>query len=187
MNIKALITGIVLASSATVASADPLFSFSARGSWSTSSGPTVRDHRTYDQTPQYQAPAPQYTAPMYQAPSYPFWTQAPEVQQWRSLGTFSNELYGDPVEFRLGRGMRNVSQIMLSGDVSKTRVTEIRINYADGRSQIIKTDRYLGERGTITTIPYSKNFVIDVHGPIRSVTVIAFVPAGSAFSVLALQ
>jgi hypothetical protein len=185
MKIKALITGIVLASSA-VASADPLFSFSARGTWSTSTAPTVRDHRAYE--PQYQAPPPppafsqQYT--QQHAPSY--WAQLPEVQTWRSLGSFSNELYGDPVEFRLGRGGRNVSQIMLSGDVSKTRVTEVRINYADGHTDVIKTDRYIGERGTVTTIPYSKNFILNVNAPVRSVTVVAFVPKGSSFSVLAL-
>jgi hypothetical protein len=66
MSLKALITTIVLASSATVAAADPMISFSARGSWSTSA-PTVRDHRSY-QAPQYQAPQyqPQYQAPLYQ-------------------------------------------------------------------------------------------------------------------------
>lgn len=108
---------------------------------------------------------------------------------WMLLGTVNRIVdTGTPMQFNLGREAGRVNKIMLQSNGGKTRVAQVTINFADGRSETIKLDRYLGSVGANATVASSANITIDVqrNRRIASITVEGQNARESSFSVYAL-
>ncbi|HSK05122.1 MAG TPA: hypothetical protein VK932_27925 [Kofleriaceae bacterium] len=170
MNLKALITTLVLGSSS-VAMAHP------------GHAPTVRDHRapTYQQ-PTYQQPA--YQPVRHQAPIYRSPYQSPFYRPvWVTLGSVDDIVDGE-MSFRVGRFAhdRQFTTLKLQSQGGKSLINRVQIRFANGRTQVVELNQYLTAS--------SPSITIDLKGQqarsIAKVTVIGRNARQSAFRVLAI-
>lgn len=192
--LSALITLAVLGTSS-AAMADSGFSVTARAnaswSWGTPApvrqirpvrpvrpAPVIRDHRT-----QYG----QWTTYDNNTFNDGYGYMAPITNQWVLLGTVNQIVNGGtPLEFSMGR-YTSPQKIMLKSNGGKSRIFDVKIKFADGHTQTIMLDRYVGEKGTVD-LPYSNEFTIDLSGRERvlSIVVNGLNASNSSYSVFAL-
>lgn len=160
MNIKALVTMLVLGSSS-VAMARPVTASGYAGA------PIVRDHRDH------RAPAP---APAYEGTSH----SPPFVPLWVTLGTQSRIADGE-MAFRVGPRLGRFSVLKLQSSSGKSLIKRVEIRFTDGRTQVVALDRYLSSS--------NRTIMIDLAGEwsrsIRNITVVGRNARSSAFTVLA--
>ena len=180
MSIKAIITTLILGTSS-IAGANPL-SVGFTGSASVSVGSRY-------QTPVYQTPV---NVRDHRTNNYNFrrydrgYDHYEQQQTWMTLGTVNTELTRESVEFGVNPRYAT-NQIMLASNGGKTRVLSVELKFANGRTQLIQTDRYLGEQGTDSTIGASNQFMFNIPQGQRlaSIVITASKPLGSSFSVYA--
>lgn len=125
-----------------------------------------RDHRGYDERIDYQ-PAP--------------------VHSWMLLGTVNQVVNaGTALDFSVGRP-RVLSEIRLTSNGGKSRIMDVKINFANGTSKMIQLDRYVGQQGTVN-IPASQSYSIAVNEDcaVRSITVDGLNATNSSYSIYAL-
>ena len=148
MNLKALITSLVLGSSS-VALAQPV-SFGARAQVSANiglgynAGPVVRDHRTpalppapqtvswHDRFHVQPAPAPVMVRPVYEPVYQPRWTE---------LGALGNTDYNEQVLVGADKGYFRTIEVQPTA--GKTFVTQVAIGFTDGTYQTVQPRRTL--------------------------------------------
>jgi hypothetical protein len=187
MNLKALITTLVLGSSS-VAMAHPV------------SAPIVdtRAPVADDCDHMHQAPAPVYQpAPIYQpapqpAPVYlpvrqpmppqpaPIYQEGPYQWGWTTLGGVS-QIADGAMAFRVGRSGEQFSKLKLQSDAGKSLISRVLIQFTNGRTQAVEVNQYLTASNPAITI--------DLDGRARAiakVTVIGRNARQSAYRVLAI-
>ena len=161
MNLKALVTTLVLGSSS-VALADHDTSKAPY------SAPTVRDHRL----PGYQAPVkpPGYQAPVYQAPAY-----QPPVQAsgWTVRpGFFRRAFQTRPVLLAndthlMGRslitvpaGSRMFTKLELRSNNGRTSIDRVVIELGNGQRQVVAMKKIVNGKGVVTIdLPGGARFI----------------------------
>jgi len=158
MNIKALVTMLVLGSSS-IAMAHPVTYSSYEGA------PIVRDHRT-------PAPAPAYDGSLRTPP--------PFVPPWITLGTESRIVDGE-MAFRVGPQMGRFSTLKLQTAFGKSLIYRIQVRFSNGATQTVEVNRYLNASNPAITIHLDGSR----SRAIRSVTVVGRNARQSSFSVLA--
>ncbi len=165
MNLKALITMLVLGSSS-VAMARPVTVSGHAGA-----SITIRDHRDY------RAPAP---APVYGG-SYR--SPPPFVPQWTTLGTESRIVDGQ-TSFFVSPYLRanRFSMLKLQSSSGKSLIYRVEIQFANGRTQVVEINKYLNAGSPL--------IALDLAGEgsrsIRKVTVVGRNARQSSYSVLAI-
>jgi hypothetical protein len=86
------------------------------------------------------------------------------------------------MQFRVSPSFGRFSMLKLQTSAGKSFIHQVRIQFANGRTQLVKLDRYLNAS--------SPKIAIDLDGDwarsIRNVTVVGRNARGSAFSVLAI-
>ena len=136
--------------------------------------PQVRDHRLDETNVDYAKPQRGYE------------------QSWMLLGTVDQVIQGAwaPMQFSVGRN-QSISKIMLQSNGGKSRIEDVRINFANGSSKTITLDRYVGLQGSVD-IPASQSYTIDLDttcgfnaGRVTSITVDGINAINSSFSVYA--
>ncbi len=168
MNLKALITTLVLGSSsvASVAVAHPGHAPNAP------TAPSVRDHRA----PAYQPI--RHEAPIYRSPYHrPFYRPA-----WVTLGSVDDIVDGE-MSFRVGRFAhdRQFTTLKLQSEGGKSLINRVLIRFANGRTQVVELNQYLNASNPAITI--------DLKGQARSVTKVTVIGRNarqSAYRVLAI-
>jgi hypothetical protein len=171
MNLKALITTLVLGSSsvASVAVAHPVNAPID----APVNAPIVRDHR---------APAAEDCGPVHTRPA-PIYQPASHRSRWVTLGSVDDVVDG-AVSFRVGRFSRGGQQfraLKLSSEAGKSLIQRVLIRFANGRTQVVEVNEYLNASNPSITI--------DLDGRARSiakVTVIGRNARQSAYRVLAI-
>jgi hypothetical protein len=162
MNIKALVTMLVLGSSS-VAMARPV---TVPGY---EDAPITREHRL-----------PPESAPSEGAPRTP-----PFVPPWVTIGTESRAIDG-AMAFRVSPHLSNgfakgFTTLRLQSAAGKSLINRVEIQFSNGRRQLVELDKYLTAS--------SPSIVIDLDGErrsIRQVTVLGRNARQSAFSVQAM-
>jgi hypothetical protein len=157
MNIKALITMLVLGSSS-VAMARPVTASGYAGA------PTVRDHRA-------PAPAPAYEGTL-RSSSF--------VALWVTLGSQSRVADGE-MAFRVGPRFGRFSALKLQHSSGKSLINRVEIRFANGHTQVVELNKYLNASNPTITIGLDGDWAT----AIRNVTVVGRNARSSAFSVLA--
>lgn len=180
MNIKALITTLVLGSSS-VALARPVGlpggvpgpsvpggvavhdAHDARGEEA-----VIRDHRAQDTTP---------AEGSFRAP--------PFVPPWVTLGTADRIMDGS-ISFRVNPRLTNGFQtgfttLRLQSTAGKTFVTRVEIKFANGGAQVVQLGKYLNASNPLITIDLAGD-----RRAIRSVAVVGRNARSSAFNVQAM-
>jgi hypothetical protein len=153
MNLKALITTIILGSSSvasSVAMARPAAPAPA---------PVVRDHR----------------APLEQVAYRPQYRPS-----WIALGDINHVANGE-MSLWVGRSAREFSTLKLQSTGGKSLIQQVRIQFANGRTQTVTLNQYLTASSPAITI--------DLNGRSRAiakVTVVGRNARHSAFRVLAI-
>jgi hypothetical protein len=198
MNIKALITTLVLGSSS-IALADPSWSggVSVNASVATS-GVVVRDHRE-------PAPLPPPPAPVYRTPLRRIAQPAPIAQPIVDDRCDNIHLGGDlsvytgttagyvggwlaltqPTKIERGREFISVnsnqrfSQLLLRSDGGTTQVSQVAIFFQNGQEQVVKTNAWLGSRNPDLAINLEK------RGKISRIVVYGSSGQRARYSVLA--
>jgi hypothetical protein len=166
MNLKTLVTAALVlgTSSLALADHDSRDSRDGRNEVSTpvASPVLVRDHRMEEQpTPVYQAPVyqtPAYQQPVYQQPvrqDRDDWNRAPAL---RSLAT--TKLVNGKDVIRFG-GSLPLRSIKLEATRGRTQISQVKIRFANGESQIVYPNKQLSGRSSID---------IDLDGNVRNVT-----------------
>jgi hypothetical protein len=170
MNLKALITLLVLGSSS-AAMARPIVVSGTAGA-----SVTVRDHRDHRD---YRAPVP---AP---APGHDgsYRTPPPFVPLWTTLGTESRIIDG-AMAFRVSPVLRGArfTALKLQSSGGKSLINRVEIQFVNGRTQVVQLDQYLTASSPTITIDLAG----DAARSIRNVTVIGRNARQSSFSVLAI-
>jgi len=165
MNIKALITTLVLGSSSvasSVAMAHPV------------SAPVVQPVAQPVYQPLYRAPMPAPYEPTYQ-PGY-------RRSSWVSLGGV-NYIVDGQMSFRLGRtglASERFSTLQLQTQAGKSLIQRVLIQFGNGRTQVVEVNQYLNASNPTITI--------DLEGRARTiskVTVVGRNARQSAYRVLA--
>lgn len=174
MNIKALITTLVLGSSS-VAMARPVTVPGGVAGSSTpgtpgsyDDAPVVRDHRTH-------APAP--VEGSFRSP--------PFVPPWVTIGT-ADQVMNGAMSFRVSPRLHNgfssgFTTLRLQSTSGKSFISRVEIKFAHGGSQVVQLGKYLTAS--------SPTITLDLDGDrraIRSVTVIGRNARQSAFNVQAM-
>ena len=175
MNIKALITTLVLGSSS-VAMARPA-----------AAAPIVTAQVNASAHVEVQGPALRYRQPgTIPAPVYRPTDQAPTYQKpwyrpaWVSLGGV-NQIADGEMSFRVGRFANEFSTVKLQSSGGKSLIYRVLIQFANGRTQTVELNQYLNASNPSITI--------DLNGRSRQVakvTVIGRNARQSAFQVLAI-
>lgn len=167
MNIKALITMLVLGSSS-VAMARPVAVSGHAGA-----SVVVRDHRDYRAPAPMPAPRPTHEGTYN--PSGPF------VPLWVMLGS-ENRIVDGQMQFNVRRSMGNFSAVKLQSTSGKSLINRVEIQFANGRTQIVQLGKYLNAA--------NPTIVIDLDGEsarsIRKVTVVGRNARQSQFNVFAI-
>lgn len=146
MKLKVLITTLALGlSSAAVA---------APG---TSSGPTVRDHRTKIDT-RRPIVAPPPVAPVYRPPVRPV--------QPRPVMLANNTKINGRTAIRVNQPRRTFSKLELRSQTGRTSINKVVIQFANGRSQQVALRR---------TLAGKQSLAIDIAGNARSIKNIVLV------------
>jgi hypothetical protein len=170
MNLKALVTMLVLGSSS-VALARPVAVSGSAGA-----SITVRDHRA---PRDYRAPVP---AP---APAHDgsYRTPPPFVPLWVTLGTESRIIDG-AMAFRVNPTLRSArfSALKLQSAGGKSLIHRVEIQFANGRTQVVQLNQYLTAASPTITIDLAG----DAARAIRNVTVVGRNARQSSYSVLAI-
>ena len=175
MNLKALITTLVLGSSS-VAMAHPV------------SAPAPVSQPVYQPVSQpiYRGPMPPQYAPGYEPAVYQPQYQHPS---WVSLGSVDHIVDGQ-MTFRLGRAGRagrfsgageQFSTLKLQSEAGKSLIQRVLIQFSNGRTQVVEVNQYLNASNPAITI--------DLEGRTRTiakVTVIGRNARQSAYRVLAI-
>jgi hypothetical protein len=166
MNIKALITTLVLGSSS-VAMARPVAPIHDR--------PIPVEP---DGGPGYM-PAPR---PIYQPAPRPYYPGAYHRASWTTLGGVSHIVDGEmsfrPARFR---GEQQFSTLKLQSDAGKSLIYRVLIQFQNGRTQVVELNQYLNAS--------NPSIQIDLNGRARSiakVTVVGRNARQSAYRVLAI-
>jgi hypothetical protein len=163
MNIKALITTLlVLGSSSMALAARPAVP-------GTAGAPVVRDHRAPTPAP---APAPAYGGSHHNRRFAPMWV---------TLGAESRMMNGE-VAFRVSPSLGRFTTLKLQSSSGKSFIHQVKIRFASGRTQVVALDRYLTAGSPAITIDLAG----DHARAIRSVTVVGRNARYSAFKVLAI-
>jgi hypothetical protein len=151
MNIKALITMLVLGSSS-VAMARPV-------TVSGHAGASIVAHQ-----PEYRSPPP-------------------FVPQWVTLGTESRIIDG-AMSFRVSPRLRRdrFSMLSLERTSGKSLIYQIKIQFTNGRTQVVELNKYLNASNPILSIDLAG----DRSRSIRNVTVVGRNARQSGFKVLAI-
>jgi hypothetical protein len=178
MNIKALITTLVLGSSS-VAMAKPVtVSGSVGASWSYGNhvpapapAPIVRDHRM---------PAP---LPAHQT-RYDYnhneWRSPPIVPVWTTLGTM-NRIADGQMSFAVSP-YSQFSTLKLQNLKGKSLIYRVQIEFANGRTQVVELNQYLMASNPVISIDLAGRSARSI----RNVTVIGRNARMSAYSVQAI-
>ncbi len=169
MNIKALVTMLVLGSSS-VAMARPVAVSGSAGA-----SVVVRDHRTQAPAP---APKPAYQAEYGGAHRSPPWRPV-----WVNLGTESRYMDGE-MKFHVSpyHKAKAFSTLKLQSSSGKSLIYRVKIQFANGRTQVVELNRYLNKNTPTITIDLAG----DSARSIRNVTVIGRNATQSTYSVLAI-
>ena len=175
MNIKALITTLVLGSSS-VAMARPVAPINDRPI------PVEPDGGPgYMPAPRpYYQPAPR---PIYQPAPQPYYPGAYHHRaSWVTLGGVSHIVDGE-MSFRPGRfrGEQQFSTLRLQSDAGKSLIYRVLIQFQNGRTQVVELNQYLNAS--------NPSIQIDLNGRARSiakVTVVGRNARQSAYRVLAI-
>ena len=154
MNIKALITTLVIGSSS-IALADPSWQAGVHvdNDGDVDAGVVIRDHRGYEPAP---APAtvPSYwPQPVYQAPI------SPPTLGWVELRQPTKIVGGR--DFVTVHARRRFSQITLQSDGGRTRVAEVAIQFRDGTWQTLRPNMMLDAQNSTLTIDLSERAQIN--------------------------
>ena len=179
MNIKALITMLVLGSSSVAMARPVTVSGTAEASWTygTAPGraPIVRDHRDYRD---HRAPAP---SPAYQADYHASHRSPPFVPVWTTLGAM-NRIADGEMSFAVNPYAGRFTMLKLQSSAGKSLIYRVKIQFANGRTQVVELNQYL-----TAASPMIK---IDLAGEgarsIKNVTVVGRNARMSAYSVLAI-
>ena len=177
MNIKALITMLVLGSSSVAMARPVTVSGTAEASWTYGTtrapAPIVRDHRTHVRAP---APAPAYQADYHRPHRSP-----PFVPVWTTLGAM-NRIADGEMSFAVNPYASRFSTLKLQSSAGKSLIYRVKIQFANGRTQVVELNKYL--------MAGSPTITIDLAGEaarsIRNVTVVGRNARMSAYSVLAI-
>ena len=163
MNIKALITLLVLGSSS-VAMAHPVSYSGFEGA------PVVtRDHRMPAPTPM---PATAYDG-THHSPVF--------VPQWTTLGTAS-QISNGAMKFYVSPSAGKFTMLRLQTAAGKAFIKQVEIKFAGGATQVVALNQYLNAANPIITIDLDGN-----RGrSIRNVTVVAKNTRQSSFRVQAI-
>ena len=173
MNIKALITMLVLGSSSVAMARPVTVSATAEASWTygTAPAPIVRDHRT-------QVPA---RAPAYQTDYHRPHRSPPFVPVWTTLGAM-NRIADGEMSFAVNPYASRFSMLKLQSSAGKSLIYRVKIQFANGRTQVVELNKYL--------MAGSPTITIDLAGEaarsITNVTVVGRNARMSAYSVLAI-
>ena len=172
MNLKALITTLVLGSSS-VAMAHPV------------PAPIVREHRAPIADDYWTVPA--NPAPVYQPMHRPMPPQPAPVYEpafhrssWVTLASV-NRIVDGRMSFRVGPAGERFSTLMLQNQAGKALISRVLIQFANGRTQVVEVNQYLNAANPTITI--------DLEGRARKiakVTVIGRNARQSAYRVLAI-
>jgi hypothetical protein len=152
MNLKALVTSLVLLGSSTAALARPVtVSASAQGSWSWSSGPQTRDHRspapvrTPVSTP---APVTTFNPALHQTHDRFGWEVArPAPMLISDALTFARTEYRKDIYPSTNLAFSN---LVIAANGGRTYVREVRVQFKDLSSAVIPVDRTLRGNETVT-------------------------------------
>ncbi len=145
MNIKAIVTAALVLGSSSLALAQP--GYSQGGVEVSGTQQNVRDHR--DEQPDFYRPVAQ------PAPQVPSWNRPPIMQ---TLAT-TKLMYGkDTIRFA---GSKALHSIKLEATKGRTQVSEVKIKFANGQSQIVYPNKLLTGSACID---------IDLDGNVRNVT-----------------
>jgi hypothetical protein len=181
--LKALIVMLVVGASST-AMASPSFTFTAGGQVSWGSyrepvrAPIIRDHRT---------PTPPRRPVRFREVR---WDDRSDYRsdyrsEWMMLGTVAYErsLEHQPLVFDLR--YTKVARLVLQSNGGKARVFDVTFQFADGTSEVIQLDRYVGEKGTVD-LPASPSLTIEPSrcAPVSRIIINGRPAIGSSYSVL---
>jgi hypothetical protein len=164
MNLKTLVTAALVlgTSSLALADHDRRDSRDGRTEVSTPVAPVlVRDHRMEEQpTPVYQQPAPVYQQPVRQDRDQDRdhdqnWNRAPALH---TLAT--TKLVNGKDVIRFG-GSLPLRTIKLEATKGRTQISQVKIRFANGQSQIVYPNKQLWGQSSID---------IDLDGNVRNVT-----------------
>ena len=158
MNIKALITLLVLGSSS-VALARPVAYSGQEGA------PSVRDHR---------APAP---APAYDGS---FRSPPPFVPPWVTLGTERRMVNGE-MAFRVHPSFGRFSTLRLQTTAGKSLIYQVKIQFPNGAVQTVALNQYLDAANPTITVDLDGSWARSI----KKVTVVGRNARGSSFNVQA--
>jgi len=167
MNIKALITLVVLGSSS-VAMARPVAP-------SYQGGIIVRDHRDHRAPAPLPTPAPAPLPAPVPAPAPSF------VPLWVTLGAESRIVDGE-MAFRVKPTMGRFTSLQLQSSSGKSLIYRVLIQFSNGKTQAVELNQYLNAS--------NRKIMIDLDGEwarsIAKVTVVGRNARNSSYSVLAI-
>lgn len=162
MNIKALVTMLVLGSSS-VALARPVSGPGYAGA------PIVRDHRAPAAAPAHEG---SYQGPLRSPPWRPLWV---------TLGAESRIIDGE-MAFRVGPQLGRFSTLKLQSSSGKSLIYRVKVQFANGRTQVVELNQYLNASNPTITIDLAG----DATRAIKHVTVVGRNARQSMYSVLAI-
>jgi len=173
MNIKALITMLVLGSSSVAMARPVTVSGSVKASWTygTAPAPIVRDHRT-------QVPA---RAPAYQTDHHAKHRSPPFVPVWTTLGAMNRVADGE-MSFAVNPYASRFSMLKLQSSAGKSLIYRVKIQFANGRTQVVELNKYLMAGSPTITIDLAGEGALSI----KNVTVVGRNARMSAYSVLAI-
>jgi hypothetical protein len=166
MNIKALITTLLVLGSTSVALARPATTSGHAGA------PVVRDHRAHTPSAPVFEPAHRGS---YQSYSRRF------VPLWATLGVESRIVDGE-MAFHVNPYRGRFTTLKLQSSSGKSLIYRVKIQFANGRTQVVELNRYLNAGSPTITIDLAG----DAARAIRNVTVVGRNARQSAYSVLAI-
>lgn len=169
MNIKALITTLLVLGSSSVALARPVTASGHAGA------PIVRDHRAHGPSAPAFEPAfePAYGGATYHSRRF--------VPLWATLGAESRIVDGE-MAFHVNPYRGRFTTLKLQSTSGKSLVYRVKIQFANGRTQVVELNRYLNASSPTITIDLAG----DAARAIRKVTVVGRNARQSAYSVLAI-
>lgn len=170
----ALVTMFALAtSSAAMASSRTQFSTSASVGWSSESSVRTRDHRFPPRTPQIRD---------HRSDDYGN-EQLEASHSWMLLGTVNRVVNaGTALDFSVGR-YRSISMIKLQSNGGKSRILDVKVNFANGTTKTMQIDRYVGDKGSVD-LAASPTYTINLDTPRRvaSITIDGLNATNSSYS-----
>jgi hypothetical protein len=194
MNIKALITTLLVLGSSTAAMARPVPVSGYQGA------PIVRDHRT-NRTP---TPPPFVPAPVDAKPLPPPFVPAPVdakplpppfvpapievkpapppfVPLWVTLGV-ENRIVDGAMAFRVHPQMGQFIALKLQHTSGKSLINRVEIKFANGQTQVVAVNKYLNASSPTITVDLAG----EAARTIKSVTIVGRNARASEFSILAI-